>query len=137
MLAKNTASMNKKQYSFSGTTWEQQFNYARAVKAGSLIEVSGTTAVDEKDNVVGITAAEQATYIFEKIAKALQELGADLSDVTRTRMYITNRSYSQQVGEVHGKVFSGITPAATMLVVDGLIDPELLVEIEVTAYLAQ
>jgi enamine deaminase RidA (YjgF/YER057c/UK114 family) len=104
---------------------------------GQQVWVAGTTAVDEDGMVVGPGDAEvQAAFIFNKIAKALGQAGASLNDVVRTRMFITSVSDRDAVGRAHAAVFAGIRPAATMVVISGLVDPRLLVEIEVDAYAA-
>ena len=128
--------MTKKTFS-SNTEWENKFNYSRAVRVGNTIEVSGTTAVDEKGNIQGDSAATQAAFIFNKIEQALQQLDASLQDVVRTRMYIVDAADSDAVGSAHGKAFKGVNPAATMVVVKQLIDPQLLVEIEVSAIISK
>lgn len=129
--------MNERQNISSGTPWEDIVGYSRAVKAGNLIEVSGTTAVDG-DQIIGKgNVYEQTKFIFQKIEKALQQAGARLQDVVRTRMYVTDISKWEEVGKAHAEFFSKIKPAATMVEIKSLIDQELLIEIEVTAYLKQ
>jgi len=121
----------------SGTKWETSVGYSRAVRVGQHVCVAGTTAVDENGLVVGEGDAEaQAAFILKKIGKALDQAGASLNDVVRTRMYITDLSYQDGVGRAHAAVFAGVRPAATMVVVAGLVDPRLLVEIEVDACIA-
>ena len=118
----------------SGTSWEDVVGYSRAVRIGNVVEVAGTTAVDEQGQVVGVgDAAEQARYILNKIKGALHAAGARLADVVRTRMFVTDISQWEAIGRVHGEFFKDIKPVATMVQVSALIDPELLVEIEVTA----
>ena len=120
----------------SGAVWEEIVGYARAVRIGNVVEVAGTTAVDEMGNVVGLDdPGEQARFILRKIEKALAEAGATMNDVVRTRMFVTDISRWEAVGRAHGEFFRGVKPVATMVEVAGLIDPELLVEIEVTAIL--
>lgn len=117
----------------SGAPWEDIVGYSRAVKIGPMIEVAGTTAV-EGDQVIGKGDAYQQThYIFQKIEKALAEGGATLDDVIRTRMYVTNIDDWEAIGKAHGEFFRDIKPAATMVEVSRLINPDLLVEIEVSA----
>jgi len=119
----------------SGTKWETSVGYSRAVRIGQHVWVAGTTAVDENGLVVGEGDAEaQAAFILEKIGKALEQAGASLNDVVRTRMFITDPAYQEGVGRAHAAVFAGIRPAATMVVVAALVDPRLLVEIEVDAF---
>lgn len=118
----------------SGTAWEDVVGYSRAVRVGNVVEVAGTTAVDEQGKVVGVgDAAEQTRYILNKIKGALNAAGAQLSDVARTRMFVTDISRWEAIGRVHGEFFKDIKPVATMVQVSALIDPDLLVEIEVTA----
>ena len=117
----------------SNTMWEEKFGYSRAVRVGNVVEVSGTTAVDG-DAIIGKgNIYEQAKFIFGKIEKALQEAGAGLRDVVRTRMFVTDISQSAEIGRAHGEFFKEIRPAASMIEVKGLIHPDLLIEIEVTA----
>jgi enamine deaminase RidA (YjgF/YER057c/UK114 family) len=120
----------------SGTRWESEVGYSRAVRIGNVIEVAGTTAVDESGQVVGLNDAyEQSRYALSKIEKALAQAGATMRDVIRTRMYVVDIRQWEQIGRAHGEVFRDIRPAATMVEVRALISPELLVEIEVTAVL--
>lgn len=119
----------------SGTVWEQQVGYSRAIKVGNYIEVAGTTAM-QGDQLIGKGDAYlQTKFIFEKIAHALQELGASLEDVVRTRMYVTNIEEWEAIAQAHGELFQDIKPAATMVEVSRLIHPDLKVEIEVSAIL--
>lgn len=119
----------------SGSPWEDMVGYSRAVKVGNIIEVAGTTAMDG-DLLVGKgDVYMQTKYIFTKIEKALQELGASLNDVVRTRMFVTNIAEWEEVGKAHGEFFALIKPVATMVEIARLIDDDLLVEIEVTAIL--
>jgi len=128
--------MNKRINVSSGTKWEDIVGYSRAVRIGKMIEVAGTTAVDEKGQVVGSgNPAEQTKFILSKIEKALTSAGATLNDVVRTRMFVTNIADWETIGRVHGLYFKDIKPVATMVEVRSLISPELLVEIEVTAIL--
>lgn len=120
----------------SGAVWEDSIGYSRAVRIGNVIEVAGTTATDG-DRVIGIgNPYEQTKYTLQKIEKALQQAGATLQDVVRTRIYVTDISQWEEVGRAHGEFFRDIKPAATMVQVSALIDPEQLVEIEATAILA-
>lgn len=125
--------MNKQTVS-TGTPWEKAVAYSRAVRVGNQIFVSGTTASDENGTTVAVgDAYGQAVYALRKIEGALQELGATLADVVRTRMFVTDISLWEQIGRAHGEVFAGINPAATMVEVRRLINPDHLVEIEVDA----
>jgi enamine deaminase RidA (YjgF/YER057c/UK114 family) len=113
----------------SGSPFEDQVGYARAVRIGPLVAVSGTTAPG--DGIV-----EQAREALRRIEIALGEAGASISDVVRTRMFVTDISRWQELGAVHAEVFGDIRPVTSMLEVSALIAPELLVEIEVDAYVA-
>jgi len=118
----------------SGAKWEDIVGYSRAVKIGNIIEISGTTAVDEDNNIVGIdNAYEQTKFILAKVEKVLEKLGASLENVIRTRMFVTNIADWQLIGKAHGEFFSKIKPATSMVEVSRLIDPQLLVEIEMSA----
>lgn len=128
--------MSKRQLISSNTSWEDIVGYSRAVRVGNLIEVSGTTAVDG-DTIIGKgNAYEQTKFIFQKIEKTLQQAGVGLHDVIRTRMFVTDISQWEEIGKAHAEFFSKIKPAATMVEVKALINPDLLIEIEVTAYVA-
>ncbi|MDX1909050.1 MAG: RidA family protein [Bacteroidia bacterium] len=126
--------MPQRQLISSGAPWETQVGYSRAVRVGSLIEVAGTTAVDEAGEIVGPGDLYAQTYfVIQKIEKALHAAGATLADVVRTRMYVTDISRWEEAGRAHGAFFHEIRPASTLLAVAALVDPRLLVEIEVTA----
>lgn len=119
----------------SSSPWEDIVEYSRAVRVGNIIEVAGTTA-SEGDNIVGKdNLYEQTKFIFLKIEKALHDAGASLKDVVRTRMFVTDISKWEEAGKAHSEFFKDIKPAATMVEVSGLIHPDLLIEIEVTAVL--
>ena len=118
----------------SGTPWESIAGYSRAVRVGNIIEVAGTTAVDKEGQVVGAgDISKQTDYIFNKIRNALNHAGSKMSDVIRTRMYLTDINDWETVARVHGDIFSDIKPVSTLVEVGGLIDEELLIEIEVSA----
>ena len=122
---------------FSKTPWEAIVGYSRAVRIGNHIWVAGTTATDEHGQVVGKgNAAEQTRYALQKIERALEEAGASLTAVVRTRMFVTHIADWETIGRVHGEFFGEVRPAATMVEVSRLIDVEHLVEIEVDAYIA-
>lgn len=130
--------MNKRINISSGAKWEDIVGYSRAVRVGNMIEVAGTTAVDERGEIVGLNDPyEQTKYALAKIEKALIEAGASMQDVVRTRMFVTDISKWEEVGRAHGEFFRTVKPAASMVEVKGLIDPKLLVEIEVTAIIAE
>jgi enamine deaminase RidA (YjgF/YER057c/UK114 family) len=118
----------------SGGPWEARYGYSRAVVSGDTCRVAGTTDAgpDGRSTHPGDPAA-QARAIFAIIGAALAEAGFSLRDVVRTRMYVTDAAHVAAVGTVHGEVFAEVRPAATAVVVAGLIDPSLLVEIEVDA----
>jgi len=118
----------------SGTEWEPIVGYSRAVRAGDQIHVSGTTATDEEGEVVGVgDPAAQTRQAIENAEAALGELDADLTDVVRTRLYVTDVDDWEAIGRAHGEAFGDVRPAATMVEVSRLIDPEMLVEIEAVA----
>lgn len=117
----------------SGSAWEDIVGYSRAVRVGNIIEVSGTTAVDGNIIIGKGDLYTQTKFILQKIEKTLIDAGASISDVTRTRMYVTDISIWEKAGKAHAEYFSGIRPAATMVEVSRLIDPDLMIEIEVTA----
>jgi enamine deaminase RidA (YjgF/YER057c/UK114 family) len=130
--------MDKRINISSGTKWEDIVGYSRAVRIGNIIEVAGTTAVDENGRVIEPgDPGEQTKFILSKIEKALTAAGATLQDVVRTRMFVTNIADWESIGKVHGLYFKDIKPAATMVEVKALISPELLVEIEVTAIVTE
>lgn len=118
----------------SGTPWEASVGYSRAVRVGHQIFVSGTTASDEAGQTVSVSDAYgQTRFILRKIESALEEAGALLSDVVRTRIFVTDISRWEEIGKAHGEFFAAIRPAATMVEVKSLINPDHLVEIEVDA----
>lgn len=117
----------------SGAPWENIVGYSRAVKAGNVIEISGTTAVDGETLVGKGDIHAQAVFIFQKIEKVLIEAGSGLKDVIRTRMFVTDIKKWEEVAKAHLLFFKEIKPATTMVEVSRLIDEDLLIEIEVTA----
>jgi enamine deaminase RidA (YjgF/YER057c/UK114 family) len=127
--------MSRINYS-SGAKWEDIVGYSRAVRIGNTIEVTGTVAVDENSQLVGGDSAyEQTKYIIQKIEKVLKSAGAELKDVIRTRMFVTDISRWEEYGKAHGEFFKTIKPCTSMIEVKGLIDPTYLIEIEATAIL--
>ena len=130
--------MNVRQNVSSGAPWEDIVGYSRAVRVGNTIEVAGTAAVNEQGETVGENSPyEQTAYILSKIEKALTEAGATMKDVVRTRMFVTDISMWEDIGRAHGEYFRDIRPATSMVEVNSLIRPELLVEIEATVILAE
>ena len=125
--------MQRTNYS-SGAKWEDIVGYSRAVKIGNQIFVTGTVAVDADNQLVGGDDAYlQTKFILEKIATVLQNAGASLKDVVRTRLFVTDISRWEGYGRAHGEVFATIKPCTTMVEVSKLIAPEYLIEIEVDA----
>lgn len=125
--------MSRTNYS-SGAKWEDIVGYSRAVKIGNVIEVTGTVAVDENTQLIGGDSAyEQTKYIIQKIEKILKNAGAELKDVIRTRMFVTDISRWEEYGKAHGEFFKTIKPCTSMIEVKGLIDKTYLIEIEATA----
>lgn len=119
----------------SGSRFEATVGYSRAVRVGPYVHVAGTTAIDRSCTVTGSgDAYAQTKFILRKIEDALGEAGASMSQVVRTRMFVTDISRFDEIGRAHGEVFSQIRPASTMVEVKALVDPEMLIEIEVDAY---
>jgi len=113
----------------SGSTWEPVVGYSRAVVAGSYVGVSGTTAPEAGDSPY-----EQTKAAIGKIADVLAQAGVGISDVVRTRMFVTDITRWEEYGKAHGEIFGAVLPATTMVEVSALIDPAILVEVEATAY---
>jgi enamine deaminase RidA (YjgF/YER057c/UK114 family) len=119
---------------FSGAPWESKFGYCRAVRAGDHIYVTGTAPIDEEGKVFAPgDAFTQARRCFEIIGRALEELGADLECVVRTRMLVTDISRSEEYGRAHLDTFARTPPATTLVEVSSLIDSEMLIEVEADA----
>lgn len=120
----------------SGAPWESIIGYSRAVRIGNIIEVTGTVAADENGAVAVGDAYAQTEFIIKKIEKVLEQAGASLADVVRTRMFVTDISQWEAYGRAHGEFFGEIRPCTTMVEVTKLISPEYMIEIEATAILS-
>ncbi|MCL6495475.1 MAG: RidA family protein [Ignavibacterium sp.] len=128
--------MNRRNIS-SRVIWEDIVGYSRAVRIGNLIEISGTTSIID-DKLVGKDDAYlQTVTILNKVKSALEEAGASLKDVIRTRMFVTDISKWKEYGKAHQEFFGEIKPATSMIEVKSLIDPNMLIEIEVTAVVGE
>jgi enamine deaminase RidA (YjgF/YER057c/UK114 family) len=132
----SATSLQRKNFS-SGARWEGIVGYSRAVKIGNIIEVSGTVAVDDQNEVVGKgDAYVQTKFIISKIEKVLQQTGASLKDVIRTRLFVTDISRWEEYGAAHGEFFKDIRPVTSMIEVSSLINSEYLIEIEASAVIS-
>jgi len=124
--------MNRR-YISSGTPWESVVGYSRAVRAGNMVYVSGTTATKEGGIVGTGDPAGQTTQALKNVLWALERVGARLEHVVRTRLYVTNVDDWEKVGRAHSEFFGDVRPACTLVEVKRLVDPAMLVEIEAEA----
>ncbi len=131
-LAKKNKMSNRKNFT-TGSPWEDIIGYCRAVKIGNTIEIAGTTAAKDENGSPIEGLYNQTKAILDKLAKVLEDAGASVNNVVRTRMFLTNIDEWQEAAKAHGEVFKDIKPVTTMVEVSKLIDPEILIEIEVTA----
>jgi enamine deaminase RidA (YjgF/YER057c/UK114 family) len=129
--------MSRRKNFSTGTPWEPVVGYSRVVRVGALVWVAGTTATGPDGRIVAPgDAAAQTRQVLENIRGALERAGARLDHVVRSRMYVRDVRDWEAIGRVHGEYFGSIRPAATMVEVSGLVDPDMLVEIEVDACIA-
>lgn len=124
---------NTRQNISSGAKWEDIVGYSRAVRIGNVLEVSGTVAVNDQGVVGEGDFYQQTCFIIQKIEGVLKQAGFTLEDVVRTRTYVTDISHWEEVGKAHGEFFGKIKPATSMIQVSAFIEPDYLVEMEVTA----
>ncbi|MEO8665861.1 MAG: RidA family protein [Ignavibacteria bacterium] len=125
--------MDKKIKFSSGVKWEDIVGYSRAVKIGNRILISGTTSIEDGKIIGEGDFYIQTKTILEKIQKVLHEAGAKIEDVVRTRMYVTDIKKWEEVGRAHGEFFKNVKPVTSMVEVNALVDPAMLVEIEAEA----
>lgn len=128
----------KRQNISSGTVWEGIAGYSRAVRLGNVVNVAGTTATADDGSVVGVgDAGAQTEFIIQKIERALKQAGAELTDVVRTRIFITPGTDWEAVVKIHGKYFMDIRPVNTLVYIHGLIGDEYMVEMEAEAIISE
>ena len=129
--------MKKRENISSGIIWEDKVGYSRVVKVGDLIEISGTTAVNGSEVIAVGDPYEQTKFIIEKFSSVLEEAGSSLKDIVRVRIYVREISHWEKVGKAFSEYFKNIKPAATLIEVNALIEPQLLVEMEATAIMTE
>ncbi|MDQ1086829.1 RidA family protein [Siphonobacter sp. SORGH_AS_1065] len=128
--------MSQRQTILSGSPWEDKVGYCRAVRIGNLIEVAGTVAIVDGEKVKADDGYAQTKNIIERIERVLEEAGASLKDVVRTRMFTTDLTKFDEIGRAHGEFFKDIKPVTAIYEISKLVSPEYLIEIEFTAVLA-
>jgi enamine deaminase RidA (YjgF/YER057c/UK114 family) len=117
----------------SGAKWEDIVGYSRAVVVGNHLEISGTVATDENGVVEKGNFYGQTKFILQKLEDVIKQAGFSMNDVVRTRLFVTDISHWEEIGKAHGEFFKNIKPATSMIEVSALIDPDYLIEIEITA----